>query len=197
MLFELSSSHWVIRFAIAFEQLGNETFERAAVFPRATSVAPFISDVPIAQPVQKQPFRFVGQVFPRRFQKAAFFEIKVGLNGASHAFIDMPSPASDAFDRSQQSQATVPQRFLLVLDQRLQDELKPLAEAVALMTHSLRAVKAEELRRRRFETDSAIGAGVMRTEKLFGSRTWNFVTRFCLPPFAFFLHNQQAAFAEF
>ena len=60
VLFELSPPHRIVRFAITFEQFGNEPVERAAMLPGAASVAPFVRDVSIAQPVQKQPLRIVG-----------------------------------------------------------------------------------------------------------------------------------------
>ena len=151
--------------AILFEQLGDDAVERAAVFLRAALPARQVyvmcsSPVPQSQmsrcssvssfhgvsssvPSPSPSLRSIVSATPRRCAASSGRDLSTGRRARWQ-------PCANDFVGSRHEPLGI--------------EAEEFAEAVAREAHALRAVEAEELRRRFVEADAAVGAGEVRGE---------------------------------
>ena len=134
-------------------------FPLAAVLPDvAAALLPFVGDVPVAGAVQKQRcWCSAGRSPPRRLQ--------VDAERLGHALEDVPAPAAHAAHRPDERDRPVEEAQRRVGNQQIGIEGEAVAEAVAVGTHALRTVEAEELRAGRLVALVAVRAGVVGREQ--------------------------------
>ena len=161
VFFELLAPRGIARLAVVLEQLGQQPLERAAVFPDTAAVSPMKDDVPRTGTEQQRFPNLVGQLRPRRLEYRSLRQTQIEFQSLGHAIVNVPPPLADIFQWAEQFDRSVPQRQRLIRDQPIQLKLEPLAETVAVETHSLRTVETEKLRRRRLVAETAVRAGVV------------------------------------
>jgi len=166
VFFELLAAHRIARLAVLFQQFRHEARVGAAVLPHPAAVSVGKRDVAVAEAVEEQFFRRVGQFLPRRFQHGAVGERQILFDGLRDAVVDVPPPAADACQLADQRDRPLRDGQRRIGDDAVQHEIVPHAQAVAVGTHPLRTVEAEELRRRRLVADPAVDAGVVAGEQL-------------------------------
>ena len=124
--------------------------------------------MPVAGSVKDQPSRLLAEILPGRFHDRIGFELEIGLDGRSGTLVNVPPPAADAPDGSQQPDGTRPQGLARLSHQLVRKKLVPPAQPVAIQAHSHWAVEAEQLWSGRLVADATIRAGVERTVELVG-----------------------------
>ena len=162
--FELTTLRNAIRVAVLVQQVRHDPFKLAAVLHRRLAAAPRIGNVQLAGAPHPQLLELWIKFIPGGLEHGARFEFMHALDRFGHTAIDMPPPAPQILPPADQLEAPLLKVQGRVGYQQLGVERVEFAQAIALVAHALRAVKAEQLRRRWFETESAIGAGIIDRE---------------------------------
>src|SRR5262249_28668427 len=145
-------------FLEAAEQLREDALPLIAVFPdHATALLPLERDVLVAGAVKQQIAVLGRQLIPRRFE--------VDAKRLGYALVNVAAPPAHAAQRTHQRNGTLVEAEVRVGNEQRRVEGVACAKAVAVRTHSVRAVEAEKLWARRFVTAIAIGTRVVGGEK--------------------------------
>ena len=162
--FELATLRHAVRVAILVQQVGDDPFEHAAVLHRRLAAAPRVGDVQLAGAPQPELLKFRFEFFPRCLQHGARFEFMHAFDRLRHAVIDVPPPAPEILPATDQRETSLLEVQRRVGNEQAGIEGVEFAQAVAFVAHALWAVEAEQLRRRRLEAQSTVGAGVIDRE---------------------------------
>ena len=180
VLFELSESAGRSACAVLFEQLRNDAVERAAVFLRGLAGPPRERDVLVAGAPEPDVAMLLCKFAPRRFQQRALGEDELALHRLGHAAIDVPLPAAQILPRADELDAASDRTTSLVPGpSRSGSKLKNSPRPSHVEAHAVRAVEAEQLRRRFVEADAAVGAGEVRGENDVAGLARRFAARRC------------------
>ena len=120
--------------------------------------------------------------------------LQVDFQGVGDALVYVFPPTAHALHAADNRDGAVEERDRRIGDQQFGVKSIARAQAIAIGTHSLRAVEAEELRRWRFVTDIAVRAGIVSREKnvfRFGVRLLRLFARLVTRRF-FDGHNERA-----
>ena len=99
-----------------------------------------------------------------RFEQVAVAEAELAVHRLGDAGVDVPLPAAEVVPGADELDGAGGERLRRIGDELRGVEAEHVAQAVARGAHALRAVEAEQLRRRRLEAEAAGVAGVVGAE---------------------------------
>ena len=162
VLFKLHPSRTSCRLLELLKQLGNDSFPFPAMLPDlAAALLPFPDDVGVAASIEKLIPRLSRQLLPGQFE--------IDSERFANALEDVPPPSAHALERANNWNRAVVNADGWVGNNQVRIKRELVAQAIALRTHPLGIVEAEELWRGRFVTEIAGCAGIVgRKEKVLG-----------------------------
>ena len=161
VFFQAATLHAVLRIAVLREQPGNDALELSTPLLARRSGTPGERDVLLAGAPEHGFLQLGIQFFPRGFQHGARFQAVFQFQNVGHAAIDVPLPATQLPPFAHQLNAALLERFRRVGNQTPRVETVDRAQAATVWAHALGAIKAEQLRTGRIETDLTIGTGIV------------------------------------